>query len=78
MVGNAGKPKAVRKDKDGNISHVQFENREKMTPVKQAVNMTKEGKTTGIRVNQTGAGKEYVQDIPDSSLKDNLANLPEK
>ncbi len=75
---SAGKPMAVRKAEDGTISHVQFENRQNMTPVEQAVNMTKRGETSGIRVNRTGEGREYVQDIPDSSTKDNLLNLPEK
>jgi len=78
MTDNAGKPVAVRKDKDGDITHVKFKNRDRMTPVEQAVNMTKQGKTEGIRVNKTGGGKEYVQDIPDASKKDNLTNLPEK
>jgi len=75
---NAGKPVAVRKAEDGTISHVQFENRARMTPVGQAVQMTEQGKTIGIRVNQTEKGRRYVQDIPDSSTKDNLANLPER
>lgn len=75
---NAGKPIAVRKDEDGDITHVQFENRERMTPLDQAINMTKEGLTEGVRVNQTGRGREYLQDIPDKSKKDNLDNLPER
>ena len=75
---DAGRAKAVRKDKDGDITHVQFENRQKITPLEQAINMTKEGKTSGVRVNKTGAGREYLQDIPDSSKADNLDNLPEK
>ena len=75
---NAGKPKAVRKDKDGDITHVQFENRKRMTPLDQAISMTKEGRTSGVRVNKTGSGREYLQDKPDSSKSDNLGNLPEK
>lgn len=75
---NAGRAKAVRKDKDGDITHIQFENRSKITPLAQAINMTKNGNTSGVRVNQTGAGREYLQDIPDSSKSDNLGNLPEE
>ena len=77
MAGNAGKAKSVRKAADGTITHVGFENRDKMVPISQAINMTKDGKTIGVRVNRTGDGREYLQDIPDSSSKDNLANLPE-
>lgn len=75
---NAGKPEAVRKDSDGDITHIKFKNRERMTPLDQAINMTKERKTKGIRVNKTKQGREYLQDIPDKSKKDNLDNLPER
>ena len=75
---NAGKPEAVRKDDEGNITHFKFKNRAKMTPLDQAINMTKREETSGIRVNQTGAGREYLQDKPDNSKKDNLDDLPEK
>ena len=75
---NAGKPVAVRKDKDGDITHIQFSNREQMTPLPQAINMTKRGQTEGVRVNRTSANREYLQDIPDGTTKDNLQNLPEK
>lgn len=75
---NAGKPIAVRKDNDGDITHIQFANRERMTPLAQAIEMTKRNETECVRVNQTGKGREYLQDIPDSSTRDNLQKLPEK
>lgn len=78
MVKDAGKPTAIRRGEDGNISHVKFPNRQKMTPLNQAINLAKDGKANAVRVNQTGGGKEYLQDKPDSSTKYNLANLPEK
>lgn len=78
MSEDAGKPIAIRRGEDGNISHIQFENRTKMTPKDQAINMVKDGKANEVRVNRTGGGKEYLQDKPDSSKSDNLANLPEK
>lgn len=78
MTKPTGKPVAVRKDEKGNISHIQFENRDRMTPLNQAINLVKEGVTSGIRLNQTEKGRKYLQDIPDQSTKDNLANLPEK
>lgn len=74
---NAGRAKGVRFDTDGNISHLQFENRRQITPLHQAINMTERGETRGVRVSQTGAGRQYLQDIPDSSTFDNLRNLPE-
>ncbi len=75
---NAGKPVAVRKDEDGDITHIKFKNRQKMTPLDQAINMTERGETKDVRVNKTKTGREYLQDIPDKSKKDNLDNLPEK
>jgi hypothetical protein len=33
MAKSTGKPVAVRKDKDGDITHIQFANRQKMTPL---------------------------------------------
>lgn len=74
----AGKAVAVRKAADGDITHVKFENRERMTPLKQAIEMTKAGLTEGVQVNRTGQGREYLQDKPDGSTADNLDNLPEK
>lgn len=74
---NAGRAKAVRKD-NGVITHILFEHRTKMMPLKQAINKVKDGNTIGLRVNQTGDGREYLQDKPDSSTEDNLENLPEK
>lgn len=76
MAKGTGKPVAVRKDKDGDISHIQFANRQKMTPLDQAISLTKQGLTEAVRVNQTCQGREYLQDIPDSSTKDNLQNFP--
>lgn len=78
MGKSTGKPVAVRKDKDGDITHIQFANRAKMTPLDQAISLTKQGRTEAIRVNRTEQGREYLQDIPDTSTRDNLQNLPEK
>lgn len=75
---SAGKPVAVRKDADGDITHVQFKNRTRMTPLDQAINMTERGETSGVRKNQTEAGREYLQGNPDGAEKNNLDNLPEK
>lgn len=74
----AGKAEAVRKDKDGDITHIKFKNRDKMTPLKQAINMTNDGLTSGLRVNQTEDKREYLQGNPDGKTKNNLDNLPEK
>ena len=74
----AGKAKAVKKDKDGDITHILFKNRRRFTPLKQAINMTKQGLTNGLQVNKTEKGREYLQGIGDGLEKNNLDNLPKK
>jgi|GEM_PF-3829152 len=44
----------------------------------KAINMTERGETSGVRKNQTEAGREYLQGNPDGPEKNNLDNLPEK
>ena len=73
---HAGKAVAVRKDADGDITHIKFKNRSRITPIKQAINMFKQGLTSGLKLNQTQKCREYLQGIPDGLEKNNLDNLP--
>ena len=73
---HAGKAVGVRKDKDGDITHIKFKNRKRATPLKQAINLYKQGLTSGLQLNQTRRGREYLQGIADGKEENNLDNLP--
>lgn len=71
---NVGKPVAVHIS-DDKIEYLLFENLNRAVHVSAAIDLTKQGRTVGIRVNRTAKGTEYVQDIPDESTEDNLKEL---
>jgi len=73
---HAGKAVAVRKDKDGDITHILFEHRSRFTPLKQAINMTNKGLTSGLEVSETETGREYLRGIRDGVERNNLQSLP--
>ena len=72
----AGRAQAVKKDKDGDITHIKFEYRDRFTPLSQAINMTKQGLTTGLEVSETETGREYLRGIRDGVERNNLHSLP--
>ena len=73
---HAGKAVGVRKDKDGNITHIKFKKRKRVTPLKQAISLFKQGLTTGLQLNRTQKGREYLQGVGDGKEENNLDSLP--
>lgn len=65
----------VKKNSEGDITDVMFENGE-VYPIEEAIKMTKEGKIEGVNVGQAKNGRQFLRRNPNDDKSDNLNNLP--
>lgn len=65
----------VKKNSEGDITDVMFENGE-VYPIEEAIKMTKEGKVKGVNVGQAKNGRRFLRKNPNDDKSDNLDNLP--
>jgi len=65
----------VKKNSDGDIIEVMFENGE-VYPINEAIKMTKMGKIEGVNVGQAKNGRQFLRTNPNDDKSDNLDSLP--
>ncbi|GAA0124603.1 DUF3892 domain-containing protein [Clostridium sp. ATCC 25772] len=65
----------VRKNSEGDITDVMLSNGEAY-PVKEAIDMTKNGMINGVNVGKAKNGREFIKSNPNGTEEDNLSNKP--
>ena len=65
----------VRKNSEGDITDIMLSNGEAYS-IKQAIDMTKEGKMQGVNVGKAKNGREFLKSNPNGTEEDNLSNKP--
>lgn len=70
------KIKNVKKDKDGNITHVRLSTGQVLT-INQAVKRADNGNIDGVHSVHPADRDPYIRSNPDEKKKNNLDNLPE-
>lgn len=67
---------AVRKDDNGDITHVKFRGSAAVTPLSSAIKLAEQGGIANCHVVHGGT-KDYLRSNPDRSRQNNLDDLPE-
>ncbi len=70
------KVKKVRKDHQGNISHILLSNGETLN-LNRAIKRADQEEIDGVSAVHPKTGKPYLRSDPDGKKKNNLENLPE-
>lgn len=65
----------VRKNSDGDITDILLSNGEAYS-IKEAVEMTKEGKIKDVNVGKAKNGREFLKSNPNGTEEDNLSIKP--
>lgn len=65
----------VKKDSDGNITNVMFDNGS-TCPISQAIVMARDGLIVGVNIGRAEDGREYLRGNPNGAEDNNLDNKP--
>ena len=63
----------VRKDQDGDITHVRFKGNQRVTPIARAIPIAERGEIHRVHA----VSHRYLRTDPDGKEQNNLAELPE-
>ena len=67
----------VRKNDEGNVTHVLFKGNARVTPLDQAVTIAERGEIEGVHPVHVKKSPPHLRRNPDGLRKNNLDELPE-